>query len=275
MNGSSDVGAFGPGLKNPETPTTGCLIINADDWGCDRLTTDRIFECAVRGRISSASAMVWMEDSERAAEMSRASGLTTGLHLNFTTPFSGRGCPARLMDRQRETIMALRRHRLSGALFHPGLGQSFKYVVAAQIEEFQRLYGAPPVRLDGHHHMHLCPNVLWAGLLPPGTTVRRSFSFRRGEKGTLNRLYRSVVDRILARRHAVTDYFFSLAPLEPPNRVQRIFSLARTFAVEVETHPALTAEYDFLMGDDMLRLTGDIRLAHSKELRSPLSVPEG
>jgi predicted glycoside hydrolase/deacetylase ChbG (UPF0249 family) len=255
-------------IQNQERRRTGLLVINADDWGLDRQTTDRILACALRQRISSASAMVFMEDSERAAELGRDSGITTGLHLNFTTPFSSRGCSTVLVEQQREIVAALRRSRFSGALFHPGLRRSFEYVVAAQLEEFERLYGAPAARLDGHHHMHLCPNVLWAGLLPEGATVRRSFSFLRGEKSALNRLYRSVVSRILARRHVITDYFFSLAPLEPLTRVQHIFSLASTFTVEVETHPAVMAEYDFLMADDMLRLTKDIHLALPKQAGS-------
>src|ERR1700758_5164513 len=51
-----------------EAPCSGILIINADDWGRDHETTQRILECTLRGTVSSASAMVFMEDSERAAE---------------------------------------------------------------------------------------------------------------------------------------------------------------------------------------------------------------
>lgn len=244
----------------------GLLIINADDWGLDRQTTDRILDCARMRRISSASAMVFMEDSERAAALSREAGMITGLHLNFTTPFSAMGCPKEVAERQRKIVASLRRHRFSGALYHPVLQRHFEYVAAAQLDEFQRLYGAPAARLDGHHHMHLCPNVLWAGLLPAGTTVRRSFSFGRSEKGPLNRFYRSLVDRILARRHVLTDFFFALAPLEPATRLQGIFSLASSVAVEVETHPAEPEEYKFLMSDDLLRLTGNLHMVLPTQL---------
>lgn len=246
---------------NQDSPRKGLLIINADDWGQDRLTTDQIFECAVQQRISSVSAMVFMADSERAADMGREAGIDAGLHLNLTTPFSAKNCSASLMDRHGEIIAGMRRYRFSRALFHPGLRRQFEYVVAAQLEEFQRRYGAPAARIDGHHHMHLCPNVLLTGLLPAGIRVRRNFSFRPGEKGALNRLYRSVVDRILARRHILTDFFFSLPPLQPEARLQRISSLARTFTVEVETHPAVKEEHDFLMGDGLLRWTRSTRMA--------------
>jgi len=132
-------------------------------------------------------------------------------------------------------------------MYHPGLAKSFEYVVAAQIGEYQRLYGETPGRIDGHHHMHLCENVLVAKLLPPGTIVRRNFTFAPGEKGFANRLYRSFVDRRIAARHTVTDYFFSLIPLEPVTRLERICALAAQSVVEIETHPVKAAEFEFLI----------------------------
>jgi len=247
--------------RSPEAPHTGLLIVNADDWGRDVRTTERILDCALLGAVSSVSAMVFMEDSERAAAMARTGGIEAGLHLNLTTPFSAPECSVRLVERQRELARYLLRHRLAQVVFHPGLGRAFEYVVAAQLDEFRRLYGVDPDRVDGHHHMHLCANVLLRGLLPSGTLVRRNFSFQPGEKGLWNRLYRRLVDRMLARRHRLVDFFFSLAPLEPPGRLQRIFSLARRFSVEVETHPVDPAEYRFLEGGEFFRRTEDVRTA--------------
>ena len=202
-----------------------------------------------------------MADSARAAAIARERGIDAGLHLNFTTPFSALGMPTALMDRQRELAERLLPHRLSQVLFYPSLMRSFQYVVSAQWEEFCRLYGAPPARLDGHHHMHLCANVLLGRLLPPGTVVRRNFSFQPGEKSFGNRFYRKVVDRMLARRHRLTDFFFSLPPLEPPGRLERIFSLARRFVVEVETHPLEAEEYRFLTEGEIFRWAGDVPIA--------------
>jgi predicted glycoside hydrolase/deacetylase ChbG (UPF0249 family) len=45
------------------------LIVNADDWGRNRDATDRSLECHRNGRITTVSAMVFMEDSERAADL--------------------------------------------------------------------------------------------------------------------------------------------------------------------------------------------------------------
>jgi hypothetical protein len=260
----------------PATPRDprhcGVLIINADDWGRDCETTDRIFECARQGTVSSVSAMVFMEDSERAAEVARESGIDTGLHLNFTTPFSAQNCPRPLAECQQKIASYLRRHSLARAIFHPGLTGSFEYAVAAQLEEYTRLYWEEPSRVDGHHHMHLCANVLFGGLLPRGAIVRRNFSFRPGEKSWCNRMYRGGVDRILVRRHRLTDYFFSLPPLEPPARIQAIFSLASEFMVEVETHPVNPEEYRFLTLGEIYRSAGDVSIAPRFSLPRPAEL---
>ena len=235
----------------------GILIVNADDWGRNQETTNRIFDCTARGTVSSVSAMVFMEDSERAAKIAREQGVDAGLHLNFTTPFSTSGAPSRLTEHQRRLASYLRRHRLTQVVFHPGLTSSFEYVVLAQLDEFRRLYGTSADRIDGHHHMHLCANVIFRNLLPSGTIVRRNFSFQLGEKKFVNRLYRQGIDRLLARRHRLTDYFFSLPPMEPIERLQRICSLSREFVVELETHPVNPDEYQFLTNGAILHFAVD------------------
>jgi chitin disaccharide deacetylase len=253
---------------------TGRLIVNADDWGRDRNTTDRISDCSLRGSVSSVSAMVFMKDSERAAALASQRGIDAGLHLNFTTPFSAQDCPPSLTQHQQRLTKYLLRHRFAQVMFHPGLARSFEYVVTAQIEEFCRLYGTMPERLDGHHHMHLCANVLWGKLLPGGTLVRRSFSFQPGEKGRINRLYRKTLDRTLSRRHRTVDFLFSLLPFEPQSRMERILSLGREFAIEVETHPVNPEEYNFLMGAGVVQWTGDFPIARGFTI-SPVNRSRG
>lgn len=250
----------GRARQGTETLHAGALIINADDFGRDRWNTQKILECIVAGSISSVSAMVFMEDSERAAAIARERGVDAGLHLNLTTPFSA-AAPAPLREHQQRVARYLERHRLARLIFHPGLAGSFEYVVRKQLDEFNRLYGAPPVRIDGHHHMHQCANVVLAKLLPAGTVVRRNFSFQPGEKSWANRTYRNILDRMLARRHRLTDYFFSLAPVELAGRLERVFSLARQSIVEVETHPINLAEYRFLSGGGIFRLAGSLSVA--------------
>jgi len=249
----------------------GLLIVNADDWGRDRDTTDQTARCAARNAVSSVSAMVFMEDSERAAGIARESGIDAGLHLNLTTPFSASHCPARLVERQQEITACLRRHSFSRIIFHPWLARSFQYVVECQLDEYRRLYGASPERIDGHHHMHLCSDVVFRGLLPEGIVVRRNFSFLAGEKSVWNRAYRKFVDGQLAKHHGMTDFFFSLPPLMPRSRLERIFSLASAHTVEVETHPAHPGEFAFLMGDDFAALTENVSVARRYAV-GPLAI---
>src|SRR5262249_48542455 len=245
----------------PSGQPGGFLIMNADDWGRDRETTERIFECILQGTVSSASAMVFMEDSERAAAVARRARIDTGLHVNFTTPYSAPNCPRQLLVRQADLARHLRRSRLARAVFHPGLVRSFEYVMKAQLDEYGRLYGAYPERIDGHHHMHLSANVVLGRLMPAGTIARRSFSLRPGEQSFFKRKYSHLLDFTLAQRHRLTDYFFSLPPLEPVERLQRIFSLAKRFVVEVETHPVNAEERQFLMGERIHQLLGELRVA--------------
>ena len=200
--------------------------------------------------------MVFMEDSERAAALAREQSIKVGLHLNFTEPFSDQSCPGAVRDNQENVARHLLRSPFARAIFHPGLVTSFRVLVTAQVEEFRRLYGVEPERLDGHHHMHLSANVLLSGLLPPGTAVRRHFSFEPGEKTVRNSVFR-LFTRMLLRRHRTTDHFFSLPPLEPEERLQRIFSLARHNTVELETHPVNSDEYRFLTGGEIFKWAGD------------------
>lgn len=205
--------------------------------------------------------MVFMQDSERAAAIAQQRRIDAGVHLNFTTPFSASPALPRLNEHQHKLARYLLRHRLNQCVFHPGLAVSFEYVVKAQLEEFQRLYGEEANRIDGHHHMHLCANVLFGGLLPAGTVVRRNFSFAPGEKSWGNRLYRKLVDRVLTKNHPLVDYFFSLLPLDPSSRLDGMFSRAGRSIVELETHPSNPEEYRFLIGEKVWRHIQSVQIA--------------
>ncbi len=243
-------------------PKMGALIINADDWGRNRETTDRVLECATRRVISSASGMVFMEDSERAASLAREAGIDIGLHLNLSEAFSARTVSAELQEHHERVARFLRSHRFFQTVFHPQLARSFEYVVKAQLEEFNKVYGESPKRIDGHHHMHLSENVVAGRLLPSGTLVRRNFSFGPGEKSWINRRYRRFVDRRLQQRHRLVDFLFSIQPIEI-ERLKRIFACAQQALVELETHPVNPDEFEMLTSSKMTVLLGDVSIAPS------------
>lgn len=242
-------------------PATGLLIVNADDWGRDTRTTDRMLVCLLRQSVSSVSAMVFMEDTDRAAQLASEHRIDAGLHLNLSLAFSSSVCPLNLKEQQRKLIVYLTRHPLARVFYNPWLARTFEYVVKAQLEEFGRIFGRLPQRIDGHHHLHLCANVQKGKLLPEGTLVRRNFSFLPGEKNLLNRFYRKTVDKRLAGRHRIVDYLFPLAPLVPTGRLERIGMLAKKNVVEVETHPVNSDEYRFLTGDGVVQWARETPIA--------------
>jgi predicted glycoside hydrolase/deacetylase ChbG (UPF0249 family) len=225
------------------------LIINADDYGRSKRATDNILHCYKRGRINTASGMVFMADSERSAERALECNIDVGLHLNFTEHFSGRPLPDRLVTYQKRIATFLSASKFAFIVYNPMLSNCFDYVFKAQYEEYGRLFKRGPLRIDGHEHMHLCSNVIAGKMIPAGTIVRRNFSFRSGEKSGLNRLYRNVVDFWLKRRHFIADYFFALSMKDQFESLLRPIELARRNTVELMVHPEKDADFVYLNSD--------------------------
>lgn len=264
-----------PAANNSSAPGASAarrtIIVNADDWGRNRETTDRIAECIAAGVVSSTSAMVFMEDSERAAALAGERGVDAGLHLNLSSPLTAVRTPSKLVEHQERVRRFLTSGRAARFLYHPLLTASFEYAVRSQLDEFARLYGAMPARVDGHHHMHLCANVWLQRLLPEGLILRRNFTPEAKTRGSLVQLFRRWQDAGIEKRYRTTDYFFSLPPLDLPARLPKILELAKQFTVEVETHPVNPAEYRFLMDGDFARNAGSIAIASRYAV--PLSHP--
>jgi predicted glycoside hydrolase/deacetylase ChbG (UPF0249 family) len=238
------------------------LIINADDWGRSVAETDAALGCYKRGRITSVSAMVFMEDSERAAELAKENELDVGLHLNFTDKFTTNQYPQTLGNYHSEIVRFLRGHKYSQLLYNPFLRKGFAYSYEAQVEEFARLYTKPPSHIDGHHHMHLCANVLLSNTIPAGAKLRRNFSFWPGEKSMLNRTYRWLVDRWLARRYCLADYFFDLTQCIEEKKLDRVAALAKSSNVELMTHPIVNKEEEYLMSDEFQEILQRLEIGH-------------
>lgn len=194
--------------------------------------------------------MVFMEDSGRAAELANEAGIDVGLHLNLTEPFSGEVRVRLLREYQDRISGFLTLNRYAFLLYNPALEKEFRHVFQSQLDEFVRLYGRPPSHIDGHHHQHLCINMLLGRVIPEGVKIRRNFHFWPGEKGLLNRAYRRSVDLMLGRRYRLTDFFFALSQCLHGDRMARVAGLARTATVELMTHPASATEHAYLMSDD-------------------------
>ena len=146
------------------------LIINADDWGRSVAETDAALKCFRERRITSVSAMVFMLDSKRAAKLTKDYELDdVGLHLNFSEEFTDKSCSKTLKETQGRIIRFLKRSKYAQLLYNPFLGEAFASSYRAQVEEFMRLFEKLPSHIDGHHHMHLCANLLLGKSIPAGT----------------------------------------------------------------------------------------------------------
>ena len=228
------------------------IIVNADDWGRSVAETNAALSCHAQDRITSVSAMVFMPDSERAAKLARMRGLDVGLHLNFSQHFEVTPHAASAADAQRRICDFINANKYAVVFYNAALSRDFVTSYQVQLAEFVRLYGKPPSHVDGHHHKHLCANVLLGNVIPAGQKLRRNFFFWPGEKGRLNRTYRQVTNRLLSRKYQLTDYFFALSQCLQAERWAKVLALAKVHTVEVMTHPANRAECACLMSERYL-----------------------
>src|SRR4051812_8942522 len=97
------------------------LIINADDWGRSVPETDRALSCCLKGRVTTVSGMVFMQDSERAAELAKQNNLHVGLHLNFGENFTGKGVNGGLSRLHSRVVRYMCSHKYAQVLFNPFL----------------------------------------------------------------------------------------------------------------------------------------------------------
>ena len=134
------------------------------------------------GRITSVSAMVFMQDSERAAGLARSTSIDVGLHLNLTELFSAPVGDAVLLRCHERVRAYLTARKYAFLVYNPALRREFQVVFEAQRKEFVRLYGRDPSHIDGHHHQHLCANILLGSVIPAGQKLRRGFFFWPGRK---------------------------------------------------------------------------------------------
>lgn len=246
------------------------LIINGDDLGRDRAATDACLQCHRQKRITSASLMVFMADSGRAAELALDENLETGLHVNLVLPYDAPGISDDLRKAQNSTAAFYRLGPWTQAVFNPLIAKAVAEVFHSQLEEYRRLFRREPDHFNGHKHFHLSLNMMAAGVLPLGSAVRRNFTYLKGEKNWFNRRYRELIDSWLLRRHVSTDAFFSLDPLSDRLRLLRIAEIAETRWVELMVHPWSPVHLAFLTGEGFGLLTKRAGVAGFTALRSSL-----
>ena len=228
----------------------GLLVVNADDLGLDSDTTDAILRCFDGERITSASAMVWMSDSERAMARARDRGMPLRLHLNLTEPFHDHRAPKEVRERQAGLVTYFRRSPLTFWTYNPLVASQVELAIEDQLAAFRRLSGTAPNAFDGHEHVHTSPTVFLSRALRTIPATRPTFTFGPGERPWVNRTVRTMLNGILRRRFQSTKWFFSLrdesSSLSESHLASRL-ALAEDASVELMTHPQRPDEYALLM----------------------------
>ena len=247
------------------------LIVNADDWGLDVATTDAISESYAAGRITSATAMVFMADSERAAEIALRIGLPVGLHLNLDTPFTGSDVPEPVRRPHTELTRRFdkRKRRWRRWIPDPTIGRAeIERTVRQQLARFEELYGRSPTHVDGHHHMHVVPGVARTPALAR-FPMRRGFSALPGTR-TPTSLARHLHHRLFLSQHRSTDHFFSITSMRREllaGEQPALLRLADDGVLEVMGHPGSSKERELLMCDAWGEALRDVQLGSYEDIR--------
>jgi predicted glycoside hydrolase/deacetylase ChbG (UPF0249 family) len=232
------------------------LIVNADDWGYDEATTDAIAAAHLAGRIDSATAMVHMRDSARAARLAGELGLPVGLHLNLMEPYTAATDEA-ARRRQERVVRRYRSGLAARWLPGPRLLALAAGCVDEQLDAFARLYPAPPTHVDGHQHGHLSIAALYALRRRRVPAIRRGFTFRPGDKPLPKRALRRALNGCLSATFRSTARFHSIRTLHPRlggHGLEQVLASARSCDVEVMVHPGVADEYEILMSSEWARL---------------------
>lgn len=243
----------------------GMLIVNADDFGAGKTTTDPICQAFDAGVVTSTSGMVWMSDTIRAARIAVERSLPVGLHLNLTLPFTSREVPPEVRDRQRRLTEIFTSDGWRDTKARRPTVELLRDAIRDQLESFCKHFGQP-THIDGHHHVHLHEAVLE---LLPRTWPIRPVPRRPAEADARpGRRARSLRAHFLA-----PDLTFTFEHVHPDVGGTGLDLLARahTACIEVTTHPQREVELRALLGSEWRDALAALPLGNYADLR-PASV---
>jgi predicted glycoside hydrolase/deacetylase ChbG (UPF0249 family) len=217
------------------------LIVNADDFGASPSASDPILELHALGVVSSASAMVRMRDTARAAPLARERGIPTGLHLNLTLPFDDPAVSGPAGTRQRRLTETFGRESWRGTRRERPDGRLLAGVIEDQLDCFRAAFGEP-THLDGHHHIHVHPAVLEH--LPDGLPIRPILSIPAQADAEP-----SARERALRRRFPGPELCFAFEHVHPWLGGDGLQALehSRHRSLEIMVHPQKERERTALM----------------------------
>jgi predicted glycoside hydrolase/deacetylase ChbG (UPF0249 family) len=248
------------------------LIVNADDFGRSAAATNETLQAFRAGRITSATAMVYMEDSDRGAASALEAGLPTGLHINLTDPFTDPRAPTAVKSRHLRACghFAGARFRARSWTLDPTIRGDVEAAVGDQLHRFFELFGRAPSHLDGHKHVHVCPNVALSDVLRPVSRRRNALWSWPGTRTAMGAM-RAARRAFTYRAFLTTRDLISIHELFEPDAVgsERRLRAALGSSVEVMAHPGFPHEREALMSERWERLLAGIPTGSYADLRRP------
>jgi predicted glycoside hydrolase/deacetylase ChbG (UPF0249 family) len=236
------------------------LIVNADDFGASTGATDPVIELQALGVVTSASALVRMRDSARAATLAREHELPVGLHLNLTLPFDGPDGSSAARERQRRLTEVFGAESWRTQLRVGPYSDPLADAIEDQLECFREAFGEP-THLDGHHHVHVHPAVLEH--LPRELPIRPILSIpsRADAKP-------SARERDLRRQFACPELCFAFEHVHPSLGGDGLQALDRAGrgALEVMVHPQQERERAALLSVEWRSALSALKLGSYAQL---------
>jgi predicted glycoside hydrolase/deacetylase ChbG (UPF0249 family) len=141
---------------SPHAETVPLLLI-ADDFGLTPAISASILTLIRAGRLSGTGAMTNCPDwpNSAAALAALKSQGDAGLHLNLTALKPLGSMPILCPEGHFPTLKTVARL----ALLKPAVREEIRLEIIRQIDAFVAHYGALPLFIDGHRHVHVLPGV--------------------------------------------------------------------------------------------------------------------
>lgn len=133
------------------------VIITSDDFGYSAERDAGIVQCYKHGAVTCASVMMNGYNVISAVEQAAKLGMPIDLHLNLTEGRPvGKACSS-LTD---EDGFMLGKMGLRAAMENKYIDfKEVKEEIQVQIDKYHKLTGEPPVKVDGHQHVHIIPGI--------------------------------------------------------------------------------------------------------------------
>jgi predicted glycoside hydrolase/deacetylase ChbG (UPF0249 family) len=135
------------------------IIICADDYGISPAVSAAIRDLIARGRINATSVMVAapkFDGAEAAKLRDVAKRAAIGLHVTLTAPFAPLSQSFAPLRHGAFLSLATTLRRAHLRALRPKL---LTVEISRQFEAFVAAFGRPPDFVDGHHHVHLFPQI--------------------------------------------------------------------------------------------------------------------